>query len=93
MWVGGGVGGIHWDYYLEYVIPTEWNQGVPGAPYLFIRRMSPKYGETPAYLGFIAVPAEVGKISELVEPAGNVRFQVELTGLPGPIIEVRAKKL
>jgi hypothetical protein len=36
-----------WDYYLEYVIPTEWNQGVPGAPYLFIRRMSPKYGGTP----------------------------------------------
>ena len=31
----------NWDYYLEYVIPTEWNRGVPGAPLFFIRRMVP----------------------------------------------------
>lgn len=83
----------NWDYYLEYVIANEWNQGLPGAPYLFIRRMSPKYGGTPAYLGFIQVPADVGTIAEFVEPSGNVRFQVELTNLRGPIIKVKVKKL
>jgi hypothetical protein len=82
-----------WDYYLEYMVPTEWNRGVPGAPYLLIRRMSPKYGGTPAYLGFIAVPAVVGQAAEKVEPSGNVRFRVELTNLEGPILKVSAKKL
>lgn len=82
-----------WDYYLEYVIANEWNRGLPGAPYLFIRRMSPKYGGTPAYLGFVQVPADVGTNAEFVEPSGNVSFQVELTNLRGPIIKVKAKKL
>jgi hypothetical protein len=82
-------GETHWDYYLEYVIPTEWNRGVPGAPYLFIRRMAPKYGGTPAYLGAIGI----GRTAEFVEPSGNVRFRVELTDLPGPILKVSAKKL
>jgi hypothetical protein len=84
---------ISWDYYLEYMIPTEWNQGVPGAPYLFIRRMSPKYGGTPAYLGAIPIPSSAGKTAAWTEPSGMVRFQVELTNLPGPIIKVTAKKL
>ncbi len=83
----------NWDYYLEYVIPTEWNRGVQGGPYLFIRRMSPKYGGTPAYLGFITVPTAGGTTAEFIEPSGNVRFQVELTNLPGPILSVSAKKL
>lgn len=82
-----------WDYYLEYVIATEWNQGLPGAPYLFIRRMSPKYGGTPAYLGAIPVPSAIGKVAEWIEPSGNVRFQVEKTGLPGPILKAGAKML
>lgn len=86
-------GDAAWDYYLEYVIPTEWNQGVLGAPLFLIRRMAPKYGGTPAYLGFIKVPTNIGTIAELVEPSGNVRFQVELTDLPGPILKVSAKKL
>jgi len=86
-------GDAAWDYYLEYVIANEWNRGLPGAPYLFVRRMVPKYGGTPAYLGPIHIPAEIGKIAELVEPSGNVRFQVSLTNLPGPIIKVKAKKL
>jgi len=85
----------NWDYYLEYVIPTEWNQGVPGAPYLFIRRIVSISGtiDRPAYLGFIAAPTTVGIVAELIEQSGNVRFQVELTDLPGPILKVSAKKL
>jgi len=44
------------------VIPTEWNRGVPGAPYLFIRRLAniPDLGERPVYLGAI----EIGKFTE-----------------------------
>lgn len=85
----------NWDYYLEYVTPTEWNQGVAGAPYLFIRRIVSisGTGDRPAYLGFIQIPAEVGKIAEVIEPSGNVRFRAELTNLPGPILKVSAKKL
>jgi hypothetical protein len=88
----------NWDYYLEYVIPTEWNRGVGGAPYLFIRRIVANavdpatgrgVGPRPAYLGAIGV----GRTVEFVEPSGNVKFRAELTDLPGPILKVSAKKL
>ena len=82
-----------WDYYLEFVTPTEWNQGVPGAPYVFIRRMAPKYGGTPAYLGFIQVPTAIGRVAEFVEPSGNVRFQVQRFSADSRIVKVQAKKL
>jgi hypothetical protein len=86
--------GAKWDYYLEYVIPKDWNRGVVGAPYLFIRRIVTIGGEDrPAYLGAIATPATAGQIKDFIEPSGNVRFQVELTNLPGPILKVSAKKL
>lgn len=79
-----------WDYWLEYVIPAEWNQGVPGSPYLFIRRIaSTDGGERPAYLGAIGI----GRTTEFIEPSGNVRFRAELTTLPGPILKVNATKL
>ena len=87
-------GDAAWDYYLEYVIPAEWNRGVPGAPLFVIRRIAPKYeGGTPAYLGSIAVPATIGTIAQFVEPSGNVRFRVELTDFQGTILKVNAKKL
>jgi len=86
-------GDLSWDYYLEYMIPTEWNRGVPGAPYLLIRRMAPKYGGTPAYLGFTTIPATVGASSEVIERSGNVRFRVELIDAQGPVVKVTAKKL
>jgi hypothetical protein len=82
-----------WDYYLEYILPVEWNRGVPGAPLFFVRRMAPKYGGTPAYLGYIVVPSVVGTTAEFVEPSGNVRFRIELTDLPGPMLSVSAKKM
>jgi len=84
-----------WDYYLEYVIPTDWNRGVPGSPYLLIRRIVsiPGTGDRPAYLGFVQVPATAGGVAEVVEPLGNVRFRAELTHLQGPILKVSAKRL
>jgi hypothetical protein len=82
-----------WDYYLEFVEPTGWNRGIKKS-ILFIRRMSPKYdGGTPAYLGQLEIPKTPGTSAEYLEPSGNVRFRVELTNLPGPIIKVNAKKL
>jgi hypothetical protein len=86
-------GDDHWDYYLEYMVPTEWNRAVPGAPYLLIRRMAPKYGGTPAYLAFVQIPSELGQSAEKIEPSGNVLFRVQLTSLQGPTIRVTAKKL
>jgi len=83
-------GNDRWDYYIEYVIPADWNRGVPGAPYVFIRRIAQAdVGPTPAYLGFI----QIERTTELVEPSGNVRFRAELTSLPGPILRVSAAKL
>ncbi len=84
--------GEAWDYYLEYVEPTAWNQGI-GKSFLVIRRMAPKYGGTPAFLGMIEVPLPPGRTAEYLEPSGNVRFRVELMTLPGPILKVNAKKL
>jgi hypothetical protein len=87
-------GNAHWDYYLEYVMPAEWNQGVPGAPFIFVRRVvSITGGDHPAYLGAMQVPKTVGPTAEFVEPSGNVRFRVQLTDLPGPIVKVQAQKL
>jgi hypothetical protein len=86
-------GDAQWDYYLEYMVPTEWNQGVPGAPYLLVRRMAPKYDGTPAYLSFVQIPSELGHSAEKVEPSGNVLFRAQLTDLQGPTIRVTAKKL
>jgi hypothetical protein len=84
--------GAAWDYYLEYVHPSAWNQGIL-KPRLVIRRMAPKYGGTPAYLGLIDIPSAPGTRAAFVEPSGNVRFEVELTTLEGPIISVNARKL
>jgi hypothetical protein len=84
--------GDAWDYYLEHVHPTGWNQGVRKS-YLLVRRMAPKYGGTPAYLGMIEIPITPGTTAEFVEPSGNVRFHVELTELEGPILRVNARKL
>ena len=85
-------GGDAWDYYLEYVQPADWNRGI-GKPFLMVRRMAPKYGGTPAFLGMVEIPMTPGARAEFVEPSGNVKFQVELTDLPGPILKVSAKKL
>lgn len=80
-----------WDYFLEYVTPTDWNKGVPGAPLLFIRRIAPVtgQGDSPVYLGYIAINSN----TEFVEPSGNVKFRAELTQLSGPIVRVNIRKL
>jgi hypothetical protein len=84
-----------WDYYLEYCTPTEWNRGIPGAPYLLIRRLVdiPGVGQRPAYLTFLQFHQVVGAGATVVEPSGNVRFTAEVTNLPGPILKVTAEAL
>lgn len=84
-----------WDYYLEYCTPSDWNRGVPGSPYLLIRRIVdiPGAGQRPAYLMALQFNQTVGTTARAVEPSGNVRFTVEVTPLPGPIIKVMAKAL
>jgi hypothetical protein len=83
-----------WDYYLEYVKPTDWNKGIRKS-FLFIRRLAPHatYGETPAILASIEVPTTPGTKAEFVEPFGNVRFQIEWFDTHGQILKIRAKKL
>ncbi len=81
----------NWDYYLEYMVPTEWNRGVPGAPYLLIRRMAPKYGGTPAYLTFIAVPPTLDFSGEVIEESGNVNFRLTVMSVTDPVIKVTAR--
>lgn len=82
----------NWDYYVEYVIPTEWNRGVPGAPYIFVRRLAPKYGG-PAYLGAMKAPTVIGGTAEFIETSGNVRFRAELTHLDDPVMKVNVTQL
>jgi len=83
-----------WDYYVEYVKPTDWNQGLQ-IPYVFIRRISSVIGigETPIYLGAIKVPTTLGVQTDFVEPLGDVKFQVEQLDAEGRIMKVSAKKL
>jgi hypothetical protein len=85
--------GASWDYYLEYIRPAEWDQGL-GQPFVFVRRVAPLGGgSTSAYLGSIPVPAAMGATAEFREPAGNVRFSVRRFSADGRIVDVRAKKL
>jgi hypothetical protein len=87
-------GNDRWDYYLEYVVPTEWNQGVPGAPFVFVRRIVAVtgLGETPAYLGPLQVPMRHGASAEFTEPVGKVHFRAELIDQTGPIVRVTARR-
>jgi hypothetical protein len=84
-----------WDYYLEYCLPEEWSRGVPGSPYLLVRRIVdiPGGGERPAYLMALQFTQSAGQGVAGVEPSGNVRFTAEVTNLSGPIIRVTAEAL
>ena len=84
-----------WDYYLEYCLGEGWNRGVAGAPYLLIRRYAdpPGTGRRPVYLMALHFEQAVGAVASVVEPSGNVRFTVEVTKLPGPILSVTAEAL
>ncbi|MDQ6804796.1 MAG: hypothetical protein M3065_07470 [Actinomycetota bacterium] len=83
-------GDTSWDYYLDYVIPTEWNRGVPGAPYVFVRRIVPT-DVRPVYLGALPIPPR-GATTEFFEPSGRVAFQVMLFDEKGPSVSVTARR-
>jgi hypothetical protein len=51
------------------------------------------YGDTPAYLTSVEVPTTFGVKAEVVEPSGNVLFQVAWFDASGRILQVNAKKL
>lgn len=81
-----------WDYFVEYVQPTDWNRGL-GNAFVFIRRLAPfGSGQTPAHLGSIQVPA-MGTTAEFVEPSGNVKFTVDRFNQDGRILRIGAFKL
>ena len=82
-----------WDYYIQYMSPTDWNQGLP-KPTVFIRRVAKLDGaDTAAYLGSIEVPANTGVTASMVEPAGNVRFTLSRFGTQGRIVKLDAVAL
>jgi len=85
---------LDWDYYLEYLTPTGWNQGLPGS-YLFVRRVADVagVGRRCQYLAQIPVPDQPGVPASVLESFGNTVFEVRLTGQqPGPILMVTATK-
>jgi len=86
-------GATKWDYYIQYIRPTDWNQGL-GEPFIFIRRLGPgkDVGPTPAILGSISVPAMVGTRAQFVEPSGNILFEVERLDPYGRIVQVHASR-
>ena len=85
---------LDWDYYVEFVPATGWNKGLghPNLtpPYLFVRTIQ---DGRPTYLALLPVPTTPGVPATVLEPRGNTTFEVRLTDLPGPIIDVRATKL
>lgn len=85
--------GMSWDYYLQYVIPANWDRGLPQSS-LFIRRMGfLGEGETSVTLGSIVVPSSLEQVSQFIEPLGNVRFDVQRVDGSGKIITVSATAL
>lgn len=80
-----------WDYYIQYVRPKNWDQGL-GIGFVFIRRIGPgkDVGPTPAILGSIAVPGAVGMRAQFVEPSGNMTFEVERLDEQGRMVQIRA---
>jgi hypothetical protein len=87
-----GQGGS-WDYYLEYLQPRGWNRGLP-QPIVVVRRLGPTPdGETSVYLGEVMVPPAPNQQGALIEPSGNVSFQVRRLDQDGRIVVVSARKL
>lgn len=83
---------LQFDYYIEYMTPTDWNRGL-GHPLVVIRRMAP-FGaaQTPAHLGVVEVPATAGSTNHFVEPSGNVVFTAERLDADGRILKIGALK-
>lgn len=83
-----------WDYYVEYVRPTGWNQGLL-KPYVFIRRIAnvANLGDTPIILGMIEVPEMPDVPASFREMSGDVLFEIQWLDAQGRILKVTATKL
>jgi hypothetical protein len=79
------------DYYVQYVRPRGWNRGL-GTGFVFVRRIGPgkDIGPTPAILGMIMVPGATGMRTQMVEPSGNILFQVERLDSEGRTVQIYA---
>ena len=93
-----------WDYFVEYVKPVFWNQGLFSATnnqipqstaYVFVRRtanISDVGGVTAIFLNLIAVPLAPNVTQSIVEVAGNVLFEIQWLGTTDRILKVTVKK-
>lgn len=85
--------GSSWDYYVEYVRPTDWNRGI-GVDTVFVRRIGrADVGDTPSILGQVAVPPVFGTDASFIEPLGNVSFRVRRLDQDGRRVMVTVRKL
>jgi hypothetical protein len=84
-----------WAYLLEVVTATGWNRGIPGMPYVMVRRISSqtdlKPKVTAMYLKKIHVD-QSGAPTSYTDPSANTTFTVSLASARGPIVTVHAKK-
>jgi hypothetical protein len=87
--------GMSWDYYVEYVTPIRWDQGLQPQSFVFVRRIVnvANIGNTPAILGSIVVPTTAAASAQFVEPSGNVRFDVQWFDAAGRVLKITARKL
>ena len=85
---------LDWDYYVEFVPATGWNKGLAhpnlAPPYLFVRTIQ---DDRPTGLCYLPVPTTPGVPASIREERGSTIFEVTLTNLRGPIVDVRATKV
>ena len=81
-------------YLLEVVTGSEWNRGIPGMPYVMVRRISSQTDLSPlvtnVYLNKIHVDPFGSTTS--YNSSANTTFTVSLASARGPVVTVHAKK-
>jgi hypothetical protein len=87
--------GNQWNYYIEYMRNSFWDTGVPGAPFVIVRRTAniPGRGLDPVYLRAVPVPTDPNTIAHYDEPQGGVQFDVQWLGPTDRILKVTAHYL
>jgi hypothetical protein len=85
-----------WAYLLEIEKASGWNQGVPGGPYVMIRRISSQTDLGPSITTcmFLHGIQFDGSESAIVyhDPSGQATFSVSESSSRGPIFTVHVKK-
>ncbi len=84
-----------WSYLLEVVTATGWNRGIPGMPYVMVRRISSETDLKPKVTGMYLNKIHVnptGSATTYKDPSANTTFTVSLASARGPVVTVHAKK-